>query len=52
MKLYRRWAQPEWGGFVTTGLKALSNQERLALWIIKRGPKPMWFNFWGRSWWK
>ena len=40
--------QPEWNGSIFTGLNALTNTERLALWILKRGNKRMFFTFWKR----
>jgi hypothetical protein len=42
--------KPEWKGSIFTGLTALDNNERLALWIIKRGPQRMFFNYWRRVW--
>ena len=43
--------QPEWTGSIFTGLDALTNAQRLALWISKRN-RPVWFNFWRRGWWR
>jgi len=43
--------KPEWKGSIFTGLDALDNNERLALWILKQDGK-RWFNFWQRKWWK
>jgi hypothetical protein len=31
----------EWSGSILTGETALTNSERLALWILKRGDKPL-----------
>lgn len=42
--------KPEWRGSIFTGLDALDNNERLALWILKRGRTPLWFNYWKRPW--
>lgn len=33
----------EWNGSIFTSLTALTNSERLALWVLKRGDTPLFF---------